>query len=348
MQYLIDDVKSKTEFRILGELPKKNIDTGMGMERVAFIKQGVENMYEIDQVRPVLDKVVELSGRTYGAVHEDDVRMRIIADHVRSSLMLMSDGVTPSNEGRGYILRRLMRRSVRAIRLLGVEEPTFAELFPASRDAMKAARTPRSPQSSSASSASPCAEEDSFLRTLANGTTILGCGRSRRRRSPAPDSCRATPPLLLHDTFGFPIDLTLEIAEEQGLTIDRDAFDAPAAGGSAPPRRPMRRPKKQQLADLSVLRRFPRQGRDGVHRLRRAGDAEHRARHHRGRRHRWIARRPGQIAEVILAETSLYAESGGQEADAGQDRRRRLRPRGARRAAPGQGADQPHGAGVLG
>ena len=136
MQYLRGEGAGKN-FEILGELPKKNIDTGMGMERVAFIKQGVENMYEIDQVRPVLDKAAELSKRKYGANHDDDVRMRVIADHVRSSLMLMSDGVAPSNEGRGYILRRLLRRSVRAMRLLGVEEPTFGELFPASRDAMK-------------------------------------------------------------------------------------------------------------------------------------------------------------------------------------------------------------------
>jgi alanyl-tRNA synthetase len=95
MQYAIDNVRSKTEFDIVGELPQKNIDTGMGLERVAFLKQGVENMYETDQVRPVLDRAVELSGRTYGKNHEDDVRFRVIADHVRSSLMLLSDGVTP-------------------------------------------------------------------------------------------------------------------------------------------------------------------------------------------------------------------------------------------------------------
>ena len=121
MQYLLADVKSKTEFTIVSELPKKNIDTGMGMERVAFLKQGVDNMYEIDQVRPVLDVASALSRRAYGADHDDDVRMRVIADHVRSSLMLMTDGVTPGNEGRGYILRRLLRRVVRAMRLLGVD-----------------------------------------------------------------------------------------------------------------------------------------------------------------------------------------------------------------------------------
>ena len=125
MQDFIENIRGKTEFDIVGELPQKNIDTGMGLERVAFLKQGVENMYETDQVRPVLDRAVELSGRRYGAVHEDDVRFRVVADHVRSSLMLLSDGVRPSNEGRGYILRRLMRRTVRSMRLLGVDEPVF-------------------------------------------------------------------------------------------------------------------------------------------------------------------------------------------------------------------------------
>ena len=96
MQYEITNVTSKYDFDIVGELPAKNIDTGMGLERIAFIKQGVDNMYETDQVRPVLDKAVELSGKRYGADHEDDVRFRIVADHVRSSLMLLSDGVTPS------------------------------------------------------------------------------------------------------------------------------------------------------------------------------------------------------------------------------------------------------------
>src|SRR5690349_3983254 len=172
MQYLIDDVKSKTDFRIVKELPKKNIDTGMGLERVAFIKQGVDNLYEIDQVRPVLDRASELSGRRYGADHEDDVRMRVIADHVRSALMLMSDGVSPSNEGRGYILRRLLRRTIRAMRLLGVEGPTFRELFAASRDAMKAAY-PEVARDYAHIEQLALGEGEPLLRTLAAGPSIL-------------------------------------------------------------------------------------------------------------------------------------------------------------------------------
>ena len=131
MQYSIDNVRSKIDFDIVGDLPQKNIDTGMGMERVAFLKQGVSNMYEIDQVIPVLDVSSQLSGRKYGADHDDDVRMRVIADHIRSSLMLMTDGVVPANEGRGYVLRRLLRRSIRSMRLLGVHDPSFPEVFSA-------------------------------------------------------------------------------------------------------------------------------------------------------------------------------------------------------------------------
>src|ERR1700709_1038791 len=222
MQYLRGEGSGKS-FEILGELPKKNIDTGMGMERVAFLKQGVENFYEIDQVRPVLDRAEALSGRRYGAVHEDDVRMRVVADHVRSSLMLMSDGVTPSNEGRGYILRRLMRRSVRAMRLLGVEAPTFADLFPASRDAMKAAY-PEVATEFDRISRLALGEEETFLRTLASGTTILDVAVDKTSKAGQKQLAGDTA-FLLHDTFGFPIDLTLEVAEEARPPGARGAVD---------------------------------------------------------------------------------------------------------------------------
>ncbi len=312
MQYLRGEGSGKN-FEILGELPKKNIDTGMGMERVAFIKQGVENMYEIDQVRPVLDKAAELSGRKYGAHHEDDVRMRVIADHIRSSLMLMSDGVSPSNEGRGYILRRLMRRSVRAMRLLGVEDATFAELFPASRDAMKA-QYPEVSTDFERISRLALAEEETFLRTLASGTSILDLAVSRTQQAGEKELPSDTA-FLLHDTFGFPIDLTLEMAEEAGLTVDRDAFDA-LMNHQRTIAKADAKSKKQHLADLSVYSEFRALGEtvftgydfltteSSILGLIVGGASVTKA----------VA---GDIAEVILAETSLYPESGGQEADAG-------------------------------
>src|SRR5690606_3405330 len=172
MQYEITNVRSKYDFDVVGELPKKNIDTGMGLERIAFIKQGAENMYEIDQVRPVLDLAAQLAGKTYGDNDADDVRLRVIADHIRSGLMLIGDGVTPSNEGRGYILRRLLRRAILSLRLLGVSEPTFSRLFKASYEAMRTAY-PDLDENYEFIERAAVAEETTFLRTLSSGITIL-------------------------------------------------------------------------------------------------------------------------------------------------------------------------------
>jgi alanyl-tRNA synthetase len=313
MQYLRGQGTGKSDFEILGDLPSRNIDTGMGLERVAFLKQGVENMYEIDQVRPVLDRASELAGRRYGADHEDDVRMRIVADHVRSSLMLMSDGVRPSNEGRGYILRRLMRRTVRAMRLMGVDTATFGELFPASRDAMKAAY-PEVSDDFDRISRLAYAEEDTFLRTLAGGTTILDVAVGETKAKGG-ERIAGDTAFLLHDTFGFPIDLTLEMAEENGLTVDREAFDRLMLEQRTRAKADAKS-KKTALADLTVYSEFRAAGETrftGYDELETGttilglivgGQSVDHA----------VA---GDIAEVILPETSLYAESGGQEADAG-------------------------------
>ncbi|MFJ3033707.1 alanine--tRNA ligase [Curtobacterium pusillum] len=313
MQYQIADVRSKYDFEITGELPNKNIDTGMGLERVAFIKQGVDNMYEIDQVRPVLDQAAAISGRHYGAVHEDDVRMRVIADHVRSSLMLIADGVSPSNEGRGYILRRLLRRTVRAMRLLGVEDATFPRLFPASRDAMREAY-PEVASDYDRIARIAYAEEETFLRTLAQGTTILDVAVERAKQDGAP-SIGGDTAFLLHDTFGFPIDLTMEMAEEAGVQVDRSAFETLMSEQRARAKADAKS-KKTALADLSVYSAFRAKGETvflGYDALEAetnvlgiivGGVSVDRA----------VA---GDIAEVILGETSLYAESGGQDADQG-------------------------------
>ena len=312
MQYLRGE-GSGYDFPILGDLPQQNIDTGMGLERVAFLKQGVQNIYEIDQIRPVLDRAAELSGRSYGSNQDDDVRMRVVADHVRSGLMLMSDGVTPSNEGRGYILRRLLRRTVRSMRLLGVDAPTFETLFPASRDAMKAAY-PEVLTDFSRISNLALAEEETFLRTLASGTTILDVAVSKIQKA-GDRALAGETAFLLHDTFGFPIDLTLEMAAEAGLTVDRAGFDSLMLDQRTMAKADARA-KKTQLADLSVFAEFRAHGETlftGYDSLTTettiigiivGGVSVQTA-------------VVGDIAEVILAETSLYAESGGQEADAG-------------------------------
>ena len=312
MQYEVADVRSKTDFTILGELPKKNIDTGLGLERVAFIKQGVANMYEIDQVRPVLDRAAEIAGKTYGADHANDVRLRVIADHVRSGLMLIADGVTPSNEGRGYILRRLLRRVTLSMRLLGVEGPCFAELFPASRDAMSTAY-PAVADDFDFISRAAYAEEKTFLRTLASGIQILDSAVDSAKD--AGIAVTGDTAFLLHDTHGFPIELTLEIAEEAGVPVDAAVFtelmqeqrDRAKADAKA---------KKGQRADLSIYKELRGQGEtlftgydELVHESRVLGivldGAPAREAHE------------GDIAEIVLSETSLFAESGGQDSDQG-------------------------------
>ncbi|MBF4573639.1 alanine--tRNA ligase [Herbiconiux sp. VKM Ac-1786] len=320
MQYLRGEGTSKTEFEILGELPRKNIDTGMGLERVAFLKQGVENLYEIDQVRPVLDRAAEISGRRYGADHDDDVRMRVVADHVRSALMLMSDGVTPSNDGRGYVLRRLLRRTVRSMRLLGVDTATMPELLTASRDAMKAAY-PEVETDFSRISRGAYAEEESFLRTLTGGTTILDTAVAAVKQKAGASGTDTAPVLagdtafLLHDTYGFPIDLTLEIAEESGLAVDRVAFESLMAEQKQRAKADAKA-KKLGITDLTVYSQFRALG-ETVFRGYDELEAEAPVLGLIVDGVSVTSAVAGEQVEVILAETALYAESGGQEADAG-------------------------------
>jgi alanyl-tRNA synthetase len=285
----------------------------MGLERVAFLKQGVENIYEIDQVRPVLDKAATLAGVTYGVDHEADVRLRVVADHVRSALMLMSDGVTASNEGRGYILRRLLRRTVRAMRLLGVDTATFPELFAASRDAMSGSY-PEISENYQRISQVAHNEEEIFLKTLASGTTILDVAVSDVKASGSKKLPGETA-FLLHDTFGFPIDLTLEMAEESGLSVDRSAFDALMLEQRSRAKADAKA-KKSLQADMSVYSDFRAQGETaflGYDEL----DVESKI---VGILKDGIpvpAAQAGETIEVIVGATSLYAESGGQDSDTG-------------------------------
>ena len=226
MQDELSDVRSKSDFDIAGSLPKRNIDTGMGLERVAFLLQGVENMYEIDVMYPVIAKTEELTGRRYGAGgaqgHEDDVRFRVIADHIRSSMMLIGDGVTPGNESRGYVLRRLLRRAVRSVRLLGYEDRALPELFPVSRDKMSEGY-PALLADWERISTVAFAEEEAFRSTLRTGTTIFDTAASEVRSSGG-SVLSGDKAFALHDTYGFPIDLTLEMASEKGLSVDEAGF----------------------------------------------------------------------------------------------------------------------------
>ena len=303
----------KENFEILGELPKKNIDTGMGLERVAFLMQGVENLYEIDQVRPVLDVAAELSGKVYGETEVDDVRLRIVADHVRSALMLICDGVTPSNDGRGYVLRRLLRRTVRAMRLLGVDEPCFAKLFAASKDAMRDAY-PELDTEYARILKTALAEEEAFLRTLVAGTSVLedeiSAVKLNKTTTLAGESA-----FLLHDTYGFPIDLTVEIAEENGLLVDRDGFNQLMEEQRSRAKADAKL-KKSGTTDLSVFSDFRALGLSvftGYEEL----ESEAKILGIIADGVQVTSIPEGTIAELILDRTSFYAESGGQTADAG-------------------------------
>ncbi len=222
MQNLRGPGTGKDSFEILGDLPEKNIDTGMGLERMAMILQGKGSIYEVDEVYPVLETAAELSGKKYGDVYEDDVRMRVVADHVRSALMLIGDGVTPSNEARGYVLRRILRRVVRSMRLLGVEDRTLPELLPVALAKMRLSY-PELDAGWPRISSVAYAEEDAFRHTLKAGTSMfdLAATETRQQGSYELSGDRA---FQLHDTYGFPIDLTLEMAAEQGLTVDEVGF----------------------------------------------------------------------------------------------------------------------------
>jgi alanyl-tRNA synthetase len=205
------------DYRILAPLPARNIDTGMGLERTAVVLQDVGSVYETDLLRPLLTRVSDLSGRRYGTDHGDDVRMRIIADHVRAALMLISDGVAPSNGGRGYVLRRLIRRTIRSARLLGISEPVLGDLGDVAADQL----APSYPEIIDAFPRIDQVlrgEEDAFRRTLVAGTRIFDLAARSSSRVTGAQA------FALHDTHGFPIDLTLEMATERGLTVDEAGF----------------------------------------------------------------------------------------------------------------------------
>ncbi|MEV4436741.1 alanine--tRNA ligase [Streptomyces sp. NPDC049585] len=315
MQYERGEGPGKTGYPILGELPRRNIDTGMGLERMATLLQGAGSFYEIDETRPVLERAAELTGVRYGADHRADVRLRVVADHVRTALMLLADGTAPGNEGRGYVLRRILRRAVRSVRLLGYEDPALPELLPAARDCM-AAGYPEVAEDFARISQQAYAEEDAFRATLRQGTTVLDAAVAEVKAEgghllPGPKA------FLLHDTYGFPIDLTLEMAEEQGVEVDREGFTALMAEQRERARADARARKSGGALDTSALRTV----------LDAHGPTDWRAYDTLTTDSRVLAvlgptgplrtLATGRIASVVLDRTPFYAESGGQDSDAG-------------------------------
>ena len=209
-------------------LEHPNIDTGMGLERLACVLQGVDNLFEVDTVRAILNHVERITGKKYGGDHRTDVSIRVITDHIRSTVFMVSDGILPSNEGRGYVLRRLLRRAARHGRMLGVNRPFLAELcdtvihenggaYPELREHADYIKKVIS------------AEEERFSRTIDQGLSILNSLMDNVAKAAIEGKRRILSGIeafKLQDTFGFPLDLTKEIAAEAGIEVDEDTFRA--------------------------------------------------------------------------------------------------------------------------
>ena len=305
----------KDGYPILGELPAKSIDTGLGLERTAALLQGVENIYEIDTTIQILNLASELTGVKYGSSEKSDVSLRVIADHARTSAMLIGDGVTPGNEGRGYVLRRMMRRTIRNMRLLGSMDPIMSELTVAAVGAMG----PQYPELVSDKNrilAISASEEESFLQTLKSGTQIFDVSSAALKKSkssvlPGEDVFK------LHDTYGFPFDLTLEMAREEGLSVDEDGF-----------RRLMKEQKDRAKADA----KSKKSGHTDVSVYRsiadKSGKTEFLGYTNISSDSKLTgilvdgvgvsSAAEGDDVEIILNRTPFYAEGGGQLADGGR------------------------------
>ena len=330
MQDQLGAVRSKTDFDTAGELPSRNIDTGMGLERMAALLQGVDNIYEIDTMWKVLERAAELTEQRYGRDHRTDVALRVVTDHVRTAVMLVADGVVPSNEARGYVLRRILRRSVRNLRLLagaqrggsggsqghgGEDERYLHELASVAISAL-GDQYPDLRRDAPHIHTVIDAEEAAFLGTLRTGSAIFDAAVEETKRHGA-DVIRGDQAFQLHDTYGFPIDLTLEMASEQGLSVDEPEFRR-LMGQQRQRAREDAAGKKTGNSDISVLAALLERsgpvaftGYDEV-----TDDATVTGLLVGGTS--VPAAGQGTEVDVVLDRTPFYAEGGGQLADAGR------------------------------
>ena len=313
MQNIRADGGTKDDYPIVGELPAKNIDTGLGLERTAALLQGVENIYEIDTTMQILRRASELAGVIYGKDAKSDVSLRVVADHARTSMMLIGDGVLPGNEGRGYVLRRMMRRTIRNMRILGAPDHNSKELLMAAIGAMSP-QYPELLEKSERIAEVTISEEESFLSTLKSGTQIFDLAANDVKKSKSATLAGDTV-FKLHDTYGFPFDLTLEMAGETGLKVDEEGFrrlmkeqkDRAKADAKA---------KKSGHTDLSEYRKivdtFGKT--DFIGYKHQSGEATVKAIMSDGQSVSEI--NEGEV-EIILDRTPFYAEGGGQLSDGG-------------------------------
>ncbi|MBX6766124.1 MAG: alanine--tRNA ligase [Actinomadura rubrobrunea] len=316
MQSQLSAVRSKVDFDVAGDLPAKNIDTGMGLERMAAILQGVDNIYETDTLRKILDRAAELTGAVYGRDARADVSLRVVADHVRSGTMMVADGIRPGNEGRGYVLRRILRRSIRNLRLLGGQDAGLMHELTAVAIATMGEQYPELINDAATIHTVIDAEEESFLATLRTGTAIFDTAVQETRRAGG-TTLPGEQAFKLHDTYGFPIDLTLEMAAEQGLTVDEEGFRRLMAEQRERAKRDAAAKKTGNL-DVSVLDELltVAGGRvDFVGYEHVAGEARLVGLLVNGASVQ--AAGEGAEVEAVLDRTPFYAEGGGQLADQG-------------------------------
>jgi alanyl-tRNA synthetase len=305
----------KEGYPILGELPAKNIDTGMGLERMAALLQGVENIYEIDTTRVILDKAVALSGVKYGSSEKSDVSLRVIADHARTCAFLIVDGVLPGNEGRGYVLRRILRRVVRNMRILGCNEPIMEELIISTIEAM-GAQYPELVSDAKRIRSIAANEELAFLSTLKSGTTMFDSAVTQMK-SKGDSKLDGEQVFQLHDTFGFPFDLTVEMAREAGLEVDEDGF-----------RSLMKQQRERAKADAMTRKAGLTAPTAYKEVMEKAGSTNFIGYDHITSETNIKGllvdgnvvqtATPGQFVEIVLQDTPFYAEGGGQLGDHGR------------------------------
>lgn len=292
------------------ELEQKNIDTGMGLERLACVMQGVDNMFEVDSIRKILDRVVEMSGKRYGENSKNDISIRVITDHIRSATFMICDGVTPSNEGRGYVLRRILRRAARHGKLLGISERFLAELCNTVIEE-NVAGYPELESKADYIKKVISIEEERFNATIDAGISLLS-DVIRGALKEHTDAISGEEAFKLYDTFGFPLDLTREIAQESGLGIDEETFAVLMAQQRTRAREARANISGWSDADKTVF--------DGIAKTEFTGYTEMRS----------TARVIAVIADgehvdsfsegdctVILDRTPFYGEGGGQVGDTG-------------------------------
>jgi alanyl-tRNA synthetase len=327
MQFLLSAVRRKDDFDVEGELPSRNIDTGMGLERMAVILQGVDNIYEVDTMWKVLDRAAELTEQKYGRDHRADVALRVVADHIRTAVMLVSDGVLPSNESRGYVLRRILRRTVRNLRLLAggqrggagsrraADEERYLHELTATAIGALGEQFPELRRDAPRIHGVIDAEEATFGATLRTGSAIFDAAVGEVKRRGA-STLTGEQAFQLHDTYGFPIELTLEMAGEQGLAVDEEGFRRLMAEQRQRAKQDSIE-KKTGNADISVLAALlDRSGPvdfTGYEQV--AGEATVTGLLVGGAS--VPAAGAGTDVEVVLDRTPFYAEGGGQLADAG-------------------------------